>query len=210
MPGDELSNRVSAYLKVKGGTKASAIAKALGVTRKEVNQLLYHDSGATFESVGSDPPLWYLSGATPTSSSISRRNLVPRRVSDVIEQSGIESKRIAQSVFVDREVLDRMKVTLRYANLEIEIDLVERGLSDPYVTYEMESPEKMNLIVNVNSVAKSTLDSAQSLFQHLLHCAADAISLRTMEESQSLLEREDVFSIKSRVLLDLATRGVTT
>ncbi len=200
-----LRDEVFDFLRAKGGTKASAIAKAIRANRKDVNQILYREKGTSFELIGTDPPVWYLMGKAPSGISVSANSIAPQSVKDVLHNSGIDGRRVEHAAFINEEISRRMGVSLRYAHMEIDVDLVERGLSDPYVTFEMESPTKMTLIVNCNLLPATTHDNEQGMYQHIIHCAADAIALRLLEESQTHLEREDIFAIKSRVLFDLLT-----
>ena len=205
MMTESLLNQIVNVLRAKPDSKASSIAKALGVKRGEVNSVLYKNP-RLFDSVGTDPPVWRVTSEDKKPLSTPIRTSSPKRVRDVMKVTGIEEQRIFQESAITKAIeLDEV-LSLEYGDLEIEIDLMERGVGDCYVTYEMESAQKMNLIVNLNSLSDTALNNPYNLFQHILHCAADAIILKAAAQAAGSMDRDDVFALKSSILFEMSRR----
>lgn len=201
-----LEESITAFLRIKPMTKASEIARKIGVTRKEVNSFLYKNNGSKYISKGTDPPLWSIMGTQSTVQQVNNVKTVKQKnTKDIIRSSGIEKKRNAEKVFISDQLLENLSVEFSYEGVEISVEILERGLSDPYVTFELESSKELNIIINANSIAETSINSPDALYLHILHCVADAVSLKKIQDAADVLERDEIFNIKSQVFFALSS-----
>jgi hypothetical protein len=73
------------------------------------------------------------------------------------------------------------------------------------VTFELESSKELNIIINANSIAETSINSPDALYLHILHCVADAVSLKKIQDAADVLERDEIFNIKSQVFFALSS-----
>ncbi len=84
---DSLKEKIIEFLRRSPNTKAAAIAKSLGVQRREVNSILYRFS-REFESIGTDPPLWRLK-TNSVEPVLEPQILRPRSPQEIARKSGL-------------------------------------------------------------------------------------------------------------------------
>lgn len=202
---DDLLRRIVEYLEKHPSSKAMDVARALKVTRKEVNSLLYRGIRRTFTSVGSDPPLWSLLSATSTNEAARDLSKPGRSPSQIAKDAGIEDRRTRVGELFENQALLGGQLTMNYGAMSIDVILVERSINDPYVTYELEGINQMSVVVNTTMIPERQRTSIDGIVQHITHCVADSLSLRVMQESSGVLGREDIFSIKSAILAELTS-----
>lgn len=202
---DDLLQGIVAFLETHPSSKAMEVARALKVTRKEVNSLLYRGSRKTFISVGTDPPLWSLISVVETIDSVPDVSHRPRSPNQIAKDAGIEDRRSRVIEVFESQALLGGPMTMKYGAMSIDIILVERSLSDPYVTFELEGFNQMSVVVNTTMIPERQRASIDGVVQHITHCVADSLSLRAMQDSSGVLGREDIFSIKSSILAELTS-----
>jgi hypothetical protein len=196
---DSLKEKISEFLSRSPNTKAAAIAKSFGVQRREVNSILYRFS-REFESIGTDPPLWRLK-TNSVEPVLEPQILHPRSPQEIARKSGLEERIIRSQKIIDDSIIQKFGVSFTMRGQSIEVHLVQRSISEPYVTYEKESDTSLVVLVNSTMLPEDISDV--SVFQHVLHCVADALSFKLFEDRQGHVDRNDLFNIKSRYLVEL-------
>jgi Adenosine deaminase z-alpha domain len=202
---EDLLQSIVGYLEKHPSCKAMDVARALKVTRKEVNSLLYRGSRTTFTSVGTDPPLWSLRSGQETRETRPDAAARGRTPIQIAKDAGIEDRRGRVIEVFENQALLGGQLTMKYGAVSIDVILVERSLSDPYVTFELEGFNQMSVVVNTTMIPERQRTSIDGIIQHITHCVADSLSLRAMQDSSGVLDREDIFSIKSSVLAELTS-----
>lgn len=183
---------------------ARDLSKQLGRPRQDVNSCLYSQLGAVFLKEGSDPPLWRLKHQQPLGASGDLQMGVSP--SEVMVISGLEKKRHVSDrdlAALAAKVLGFSEIQFNANGIKIEVSLAERSLSDPYFAFEMGDSESMQVVINTTVIPSSLLRDKEYLFSHLVHCVADAFVFRQIEKMVSPLDREDLYHLKSQILLQL-------
>ena len=203
---DDLPRRIVEYVEKHPSSRATEIARALKVTRKEVNSTLYRGGRTTFVSAGEDPPLWSLR-TTPTSDGNEKADAVSdhRNPDQVVRDAGIEDRRSHAVEMVERQVLLGGELFMKCGEVVIDVILVEQSLSDPYVTFELEGLNQLSVIINTTMIPERHRDSTDGVVQHITHCVADSLCLRAMQDSFGVLDRGDIFAIKSSILAEITS-----
>lgn len=200
---DLLTDRISGVLSRHPGLNAREIARSLGVTRKEVNSRLYTYLGVLFLKKESDPPRWDLIGSEHSEIPRASHLRSPR---SVMQSTGLEDLRDlsgGELSALSAKLLGSEEIKFRANNIDVEVSLAEMSLSDPYFEFEMCDSSTMQVIINTTSVPSSLLADKEYLYGHLIHCVADAFVFRAVEQSESPMDRDDLYQFKNRVLIQL-------
>ena len=196
---DPLKQKIIDFLKHSPNTKAAAIAKSLGVQRREVNSILYR-FGREFVSIGTGPPLWRLKAVTEPTKPVPKV-VQPRTPQEIARQSGLEERIVRSQKIIDESIVRKFGASFSVHGQSIEVHLVQRSISEPYVTYEKESDSALVVLINSTTLPEDISES--SIYQHVLHCVADALSFRAIEDRHGSVDRNDLFTLKSRYLIEL-------
>lgn len=201
---DETTSQIVVLLGRKPNQSARDLSKQLGRLRKDVNSRLYSQLGSVFLKEGSDPPLWRLNHQHLAG--MSGDTQVTVSPSEVMSRSGLEMRRHLSDqdlTALAAKLLGSSEIQFNANGIKIEVSLAEQSLSDPYFAFEMGDPESMQVVINTTVIPRSLLQDKEYLFSHLVHCVADAFVFRQIEKLVSPLDREDLYQLKSQILLQL-------
>jgi hypothetical protein len=196
-------DRISGVLSEHPSLNAREIARSLGATRKEVNSRLYTYLGVLFLKKETDPPKWDL--IRSKHDRLSSTNYL-RSPMSVMQSTGLEVLRNlsgSELSELSAKLLGSEETKFRANNIDVEISLAEMSLSDPYFEFEMCDASTMQVVINTTSVPSSLLADKEYLYGHLIHCVADAFVFRAVEQSESPMDRDDLYQFKNRVLIQL-------
>jgi len=202
--GDELIEKIVETLRRKPYQSARDISKSIGTLRKDVNSRLYSNLDVIFNKEGTDPPIWRLMEHLPLNRVVKEGD--PVKPSDVMKRSGLESQRHLSDkdlTSLAAKLLGSDDIKFRANGIQIEVSLAEQSISDPYFIFEMIDGQSMQVVINTTAIPTSLFRDKEYLYGHLVHCVADAFVFRNIENTNSLIDRDDLYQYKHQILLQL-------
>ena len=202
--GDELIEKIVETLRRKPYQSARDISKSIGTLRKDVNSRLYSNLDIIFNKEGTDPPIWRLMEHLPLNRVDKEGDLA--KPSDVMKRSGLESQRHLSDkdlTSLAAKLLGSDDIKFRANGIQIEVSLAEQSISDPYFIFEMIDGQSMQVVINTTAIPISLFRDKEYLYGHLVHCVADAFVFRNIENTNSLIDRDDLYQYKHQILLQL-------
>lgn len=195
----DLLERIKEHLGSNTGQTASQIAKKLGVTRKEINSLLYKHNKKVFTRIdhGEKAPTWALFNSNVKfDSHTSFEKLPPTQfnpgkqvLKQIIDQIGIQ-------------LSEKDRFSAKSGGLKFEVVLVSEGSNSNYCRFEILDVEDLIIIVNEDSyMSESFADvSDQGVAIHILHSIADCLTEYKMrrtavKEDQFITIKNDFFKV---------------
>ena len=162
-------------MKNEPGLPAGKIAKKLGVTRKEINSLLYKYNKELFTRIdhGEKAPTWNIFNANMVNKEVSNSKL-PEKNSQ--NPGKIMVKKILEEI--DLELLNNKKFETKTGSIRFEVIVVSEGMNSNFTRYEILDVDDLIIIINDDSYLSDflaqTLENSMAL--HVLHCIADCLA----------------------------------
>ena len=163
------------FIKNEPGLPAGKIAKKLGVTRKEINSLLYKYNKELFTRIdhGEKAPTWNIFNANMVNKEVSNSKL-PEKNSQ--NPGKIMVKKILEEI--DLELLNNKKFETKTGSIRFEVIVVSEGMNSNFTRYEILDVDDLIIIINDDSYLSDflaqTLENSMAL--HVLHCIADCLA----------------------------------
>jgi len=163
------------FLKNEPGLQAGKIAKKLGVTRKEINSLLYKHNKELFTRIdhGEKAPTWNIFNANMVNREVSNSKLPEK---DSQNPGKIMMKKILEEI--DLELLNNKKFETKTGSISFEVIVVSEGMNSNFTRYEILDVDDLIIIINDDSYLSDFLSQTleNSMALHVLHCIADCLA----------------------------------
>jgi hypothetical protein len=163
------------FLKNEPGLQAGKIAKKLGVTRKEINSLLYKHNKELFTRIdhGEKAPTWNIFNANMVNREVSNSKLPEK---DSQNPGKIMMKKILEEI--DLELLNNKKFETKTGSIRFEVIVVSEGMNSNFTRYEILDVDDLIIIINDDSYLSDFLSQTleNSMALHVLHCIADCLA----------------------------------
>lgn len=193
----DLLNRLLETVRTNPGLTAILIAKKLGVTRKEVNSLLYKNNKSLFMRVdhGDKAPTWIIQQTTTQETGI-------RESAPSIVRSPNPGKAVVRKILEQLEVklMEDKNFTAQSGGISFEVVLVSEGSNSKYCRYEILGNDDLIVILNEDSyfIESSESRTLRDAAFHVLHCIADCFTEYKMRrtrvsEDQYIFIKNDIF-----------------
>jgi hypothetical protein len=163
------------FIKNEPGLPAGKIAKKLGVTRKDINSLLYKHNKELFTRIdhGEKAPTWNIFNANMVTKEVSNAKL-PEKNSQ--NPGKIMMKKILEEI--DLELLNNKRFETKTGSIRFEVIVVSEGMNSNFTRYEILDVDDLIIIINDDSYLSDflaqTLENSMAL--HVLHCIADCLA----------------------------------
>ena len=163
------------FIKNEPGLPAGKIAKKLGVTRKEINSLLYKHNKELFTRIdhGEKAPTWNIFNANMVTNEKSNAKLLEKNFQN---PGKIIMKKILEEI--DLELSDNKKFETKTGSIRFEVLVVSEGMNSNFTRYEILDVDDLIIIINDDSYLSDflaeTLENSMAL--HVLHCIADCLA----------------------------------
>ena len=163
------------FIKNEPGLPAGKIAKKLGVTRKEINSLLYKHNKELFTRIdhGEKAPTWNIFNANMVTNEKSNAKLAEKNSQN---PGKIMMKKILEEI--DLELLNNKKFETKTGSIRFEVLVVSEGMNSNFTRYEILDVDDLIIIINDDSYLSDflaeTLENSMAL--HVLHCIADCLA----------------------------------
>ena len=193
------------FIKNEPGLPAGKIAKKLGVTRKEVNSLLYKHNKELFTRIdhGEKAPTWIIFNANIVTNEISNAKL-PEKSSQ--NPGKIMMKKILEEI--DLELLNNKKFETKTGPIRCEVIVVSEGMNSNFTRYEILDVDDLIIIINYDSYLIDFLaqTSENSMALHVLHCIADCLAQYKITRTKVL--EEEFIPTKNEVFQKLLSMNL--
>ena len=135
-------------MKNEPGLPAGKIAKKLGVTRKEINSLLYKYNKELFTRIdhGEKAPTWNIFNANMVNKEVSNSKL-PEKNSQ--NPGKIMVKKILEEI--DLELLNNKKFETKTGSIRFEVLVVSEGMNSNFTRYEILDVDDLIIIITDDS-----------------------------------------------------------
>lgn len=188
------------YIKKHPGLPVSKIAKHLGVTRKEVNSLLYKNNNRIFTRVdhGERAPTWLLLNVHLET----KENLHAEEPQLTIENPGkIIIKRILEEIDLELSTNDRFET--KTGSIKIEVVVASEGMNSNFTRFEILDVDDLIIIINDDSYLShfGSQSSESAIALHVLHCMADCLTQYKLNRTKVI--EEDFIPTKNDIFLKL-------
>ena len=163
------------FIKNEPGLPAGKIAKKLGVTRKEINSLLYKHNKELFTRIdhGEKAPTWNIFNANMVTNEKSNAKLAEKNSQN---PGKIMMKKILEEI--DLELLNNKKFETKTGSIRFEVLVVSEGMNSNFTRYEILDVDDLIIIINDDSYLSDFLaqNLENSMALHVLHCIADCLA----------------------------------
>jgi hypothetical protein len=188
------------YIKKQPGLTAGKIAKELGVTRKEINSLLYKHNKKIFTRVdhGEKAPTW----TSFSASEDIREHVSVDKPEIIIENPGkMIMKKILEEIDLELSANDRFET--KTGSVKIEVVVASEGMNSNFTRFEILEVDDLIIIINDDSYLSNfdgrSLENAVAL--HVLHCIADCLTQYKLNRTKVV--EEDFIPTKNEIFLKL-------
>ena len=163
------------FIKNEPGQPAGKIAKKLGVTRKEINSLLYKHNKELFTRIdhGEKAPTWNIFDANTVIKEVSNAKLPDKNSQN---PGKIIMKKILEEI--DLELSNNRKFETKTGTIRFEVIIVSEGMNSNFTRYEILDVDDLIIIINDDSYMSDFLAQTfeNSMALHVLHCIADCLA----------------------------------
>jgi hypothetical protein len=163
------------FIRNEPGLPAGKIAKKLGVTRKDVNSLLYKHNKELFTRIdhGEKAPTWNIFNANMITKEVGNSKL-PEKNSQ--NPGKIVMKKILEEI--DLEIANNKKFETKTGSIRFEVVIVSEGMNSNFTRFEILDVDDLIIIINDDSYLSDFLSQTleNSMALHVLHCIADCLA----------------------------------
>jgi hypothetical protein len=194
------------YVSQNPDLPASKIAKSMGVTRHEINSILYKNVNKKFLRIdhGDAAPTWkVLNQVSPVINPI-------KESMTVVRESRVENsmEKLLDKIALKFEKLDLIQA--KAGSIKFEVLLISEGINSAYTRYEVMEKEELLIIINSDSYFSNNSDGPleKNISAHIYHCIADCLTEFTIRRTRVI--EEEFIVIKQKFVRDLLSLDILT
>ena len=190
----ELLGLLKNFVTQNPGKTASMIAKSLGVTRKEINSLLYKGNKSTFTRIdhGEKAPTWQIYNPNIKLNSHESFSKLPP-MSESPGKAAIT--KVLESI--DSSFANKNSLKSSLGDVQFEVILLAEGANSDYCRFEILEVDDLIVIINEDhNLNRAVNDRSRiEIALHLFHCISDCLTQYKMK--RTYVQEDEFIPIKT-------------